>query len=103
MLLVNLAITGTLFVLEHGWGFHYEMSQRVTYDQIELIKPENYDLLLADLRERTGLPIKRCEVDKINFVRDTAEVKIYYDNVQPAGDDFTLPAITYAAQQDHRS
>ncbi len=31
-----------------------------------LIKPENYDALLADLRERTGLAISRCEVSRFH-------------------------------------
>jgi hypothetical protein len=85
LLLANLAIVGILFILEREWGFHYELSQRLTYERIELIKPENYDLLLADLRDRTGLHIKRCEVGRINFLRDTAEIKIYYDDPQRSG------------------
>ncbi|MBX3060155.1 MAG: DUF4956 domain-containing protein [Anaerolineae bacterium] len=75
----NTAVVGVLYFLEQGWGFRYEASRRLTYERIELIKPENYPLLLADLRERTGLPVKRCEVGDINFLRDTAEIKIYYD------------------------
>jgi len=88
LLLANTAVIVTLFVLEHEWGFHYELSQRVTYERLELIKPENYDLLLDDLRERTGLAIKRCEVGNINFLRDTADVKIYYDDPQKANNAF---------------
>ncbi len=80
LLLADTAVIGMLFVLEHEWGFQYELSQTVMYERIELIRTENYDLLLDDLRERTGLPIKRCEVSKINFLRDSAEVKIYYDD-----------------------
>ncbi|MCB8944822.1 MAG: DUF4956 domain-containing protein [Ardenticatenaceae bacterium] len=37
LLLANGAIIATFFVLEHEWGFHYELSQRVTYERIELI------------------------------------------------------------------
>jgi hypothetical protein len=88
LLLVNAAVISTLFVLEQGWGFHYELSQTLTYERIELIKPEHYNLLLADLRKRTGLFIKRCEVGKINFLRDTAEIKIYYDDPHKGGGSF---------------
>ena len=35
--------------------------------------------LLADLKERTGLDIKRVSVGKINFLKDTAELTLYYD------------------------
>lgn len=80
LVLANTAVITTLFILEREWGFHYELSQTITYERIELIRAENYDLLLADLRQRTGLPIKRCEVGNINFLRDSAEIKIYYDD-----------------------
>lgn len=80
LLIVNLAIVALLFVLEQGWGFHYEQSQRVTYERIDLIRPENHDLLLDDLRERTGLPIKRFEIGNINFLKDSAIIKVYYDD-----------------------
>ena len=89
LLLANTAVISTLFILEREWGFNYELSQSITYERIELIRPDNYELLLADLRERTGLPIKRCEVRNINFLRDTAEVKIYYDDPQKTSDNFT--------------
>jgi hypothetical protein len=81
----NIAITLILFVLEKEWGFQYEISKRITYEKIDLIKPENYPLLLADLRERTGLDIKRCAVGKVNFLRDTAEVKIYFNDIEQQG------------------
>ena len=92
LLLANAAIMAIFFVLEREWGFHYELSQRITYERIELIKPQNYDLLLADLCERTGLQIKRCEVGNIDFLRDTAEVKIYYDDPQRSHHSFNWHA-----------
>ena len=79
-LLINLLIALVLFVLEKEWGFYYERSQRVQYERIELIKPRNHEALLADLRERTGLNIKRAEVTRIDFLRDTANITVYYDD-----------------------
>ena len=46
---------------------------------IELIKREHHCLLLDDLRQRTGLPVNRVELGSINFVNDSAELKIYFD------------------------
>ncbi|MDD3112751.1 MAG: DUF4956 domain-containing protein, partial [Methanofollis liminatans] len=34
--------------------------------------------MIADLRERTGLDVVRCEVERIDFLRDTAEISVYY-------------------------
>jgi len=74
----NLAILAVFFVIEKTKGLRYEMRKSITYEKIELIKPEHYEALLADLRERTGLPVKRCEIGKIDFLHDVAEIKIYY-------------------------
>ncbi len=49
------------------------------YEKIELIKPQNRDLLIRDLQDRTGLSITDVEVNKINFLQDTAELKISYE------------------------
>ena len=76
--LADLAILAVFFIIERALGFRYEARKSITYEKIQLIKPENYADLLADLRQRTGLPILRCEVGKIDFLHDVAEIKIYY-------------------------
>ena len=80
LLIANLSVILILSILENGWGFAFESSKTITYEKINLIKPENHDQLLEDLEERTGLVIKRLEIGKINFLRDTATVRVYYDN-----------------------
>ena len=77
--IANGAIILALFIAEKEWGFHYVSRKTLKYERIELIKPENYPLLLADLRERTGLDITHCEVGKLDFLQDVAEIKIYYN------------------------
>ena len=79
LLTVNVAIIVVLFVLEQEWGFHYEQSKEIRYDQVELVTPERYGALLDDLRRRTGLPISRVEVGSINFLSDAADITVYYD------------------------
>lgn len=85
LLAVNAAIMAVLYVLEHEWGFHYESAKHIRYDRIELVTPENHMALLTDLRQRTGLPINRVEVGSINFLNDTAELTIYYDEPRMDG------------------
>lgn len=81
MLLVSCAVISVLYILEKGWGFHYEQSRRITYDWVELIKPEHEEMLLADLQERTGLTIKRVTIGRVDFRQGKAELKIYYDEI----------------------
>ena len=83
LLAVNAIIAAVLLVLEHEWGFHYESSQRIRYDRIDLITPERRGQLLEDLRQRTGLPIKGVAVGRLNFLNDTAELRVFYD--EPRG------------------
>ncbi|HML22270.1 MAG TPA: DUF4956 domain-containing protein [Aggregatilinea sp.] len=75
----NMATIGVLYVLEQGWGFDYEVRKTITYERIEMIRPENWPQLKADLETRTGLPIKRIEIGRLNFLRDTAQITVYYD------------------------
>jgi hypothetical protein len=79
LLAANGAIVTLLYLLEKGFGFHFEASKKITYEKIELITPANQAQLLADLRQRTGLPVKRAEVGHIDFLHDTVEIRIYYD------------------------
>lgn len=80
LLAANLAILLIMLVLEREWGFHYEASKRIVYEKIELIRPDRRAELLADLEMRTGLKIKRISIGKVDFLRDTANLKIFYDD-----------------------
>lgn len=80
LVFTNLAVIAVVYGLERIWLLKHESSKRIVYEKIDLIKPENYNLLLEDLKERTGLEINRVEVGKMNFLRDTAEVKIFFFN-----------------------
>jgi hypothetical protein len=79
LLLANSIIVSVLYVLERGWGFQYESTREILYDNVKMLKPENEELLLADLQGRTGLAVKRVEIGRVNLAKKTAELKIYYD------------------------
>lgn len=74
----NFSIAFIIFLLERVFLLKHESSKIITYEKIGLIKPENRIELLKDLEERTGLKINRIAIDKINFLRDTATIIIYY-------------------------
>lgn len=65
-------------MLESNWFMKQELFKTIYYEKIELIHPRRYDEFLEDLRSRTGIDIHRAEVQKIDFLRDTAQVKIYF-------------------------
>ena len=80
MLVSNAIIITLLFVLENEWGFHFEASKSITYDNLDLVVPNRRERLIDDLRERTGLPIRHVNVGRMDFVRDTAEIVVFYDD-----------------------
>ncbi len=80
IILTNLIVIAVTFGLERMWLLKHESSKLIIYEKIELITPERYDEMLSDLKKRTGLNIHRAVVGKINFLRDTAEVIIYFYN-----------------------
>ena len=79
LVVINAVIVTIIFFLEKRWGVNYELEKTILYERIELIRPESYGQLLEDLRTRTGLHVKRFEVNEIDFLRDSASLTIYYD------------------------
>jgi hypothetical protein len=78
LLFANGALIIVTVVIEYFWSFKHESSKTIIYEKIELIKPQNQKKFIEDLEKRTGLKISRVEIGKINFLRDTAEITIYY-------------------------
>lgn len=77
----NLAITMAIGVIEKLWHLKHEISKKVTYEIIENIKPENYQVLKEDLELRTGLKINHLTVGDVDFVKDTATIIIHYNKI----------------------
>lgn len=79
LLFTNIVIIIITYGLEKVWLLKHESSKSIIYEKIELIKPENYQALLEDLRERTGINnINRVEIGKIDFLKDICDLTIYY-------------------------
>ena len=60
-------------------GKHQINTKLVQYDRTDLIKANKKDELIADLKERTGLDITEVEVGHIDFLKDAAMLKVYYN------------------------
>lgn len=78
LLLTNAAIVLVTYLLEKVYLMKTEIKKLVFYENIELIKPERREEMIADLVERTGLPIHRVEIDRIDYLRDAARIFIFY-------------------------
>ncbi len=81
----QLAIVNGIFIiviwmLESSNILRHVSSKRIVYEKIDLIRPERYEELMADLKQRTGLTISKIEIGAIDFLKDTAILNVYYDS-----------------------
>jgi hypothetical protein len=83
LMLVNISIIVATYLLERVFLLKHESRKSIIYEKIENVKPENHELLIEDLKERTGLDINRVQVGRIDFLRDTVKVVIYYYEEDP--------------------
>lgn len=77
-IVANALFVGWIWICESSNWIKHVANKLVLYDRPELTDPAKYDELMADLKKRTGLNITRIEVGHIDFLRDTAMLKVYY-------------------------
>jgi hypothetical protein len=81
ILFTNIAIIAITYALEKTFLLKHEASKIINYEKLNLIKPENYNELIKDLQERTGImKIKRIEIGKIDLLKDTCLLTIFYED-----------------------
>lgn len=80
--LTNILVLVAVWIFERAKWKHRVETKIILYEKIELIKAGREQELLADLKERTGLDIQKVEVGHINFLKDTAYVKVSYKPIQ---------------------
>ncbi len=91
LVFTNFAILGIIFIMDKMIFKFRGGFTTVVYEKIENIQPERREELMADLRDRTGLDIESIEVSRVNFMNDTARIKISYapseNNIMSLKDD----------------
>ena len=79
LLLTDLIFVAGVWIAEANKLVNSLSSKFIKYDKIELIKPERRQELIADLKERTGLDVTNVSIGSIDFLKDMALIKIYYN------------------------
>jgi len=82
LVLVNLLFIFAIWLFD-GVFIKPNHTKLIQYDRVDLIKPEQRDLLLKDLTERTGLNITAVHIGAIDYLKDTVMLKVNYE---PDGD-----------------
>ena len=81
LLLTNLIVSICIWRCEVFPRPTYIQEKRVIYDRIELIGPERRDELINDLVMRLGVEVIKVEVGAVDFLRDTAMLKVHYKDM----------------------
>lgn len=79
--IINAIIITTTYLLESNVLMKKEHAKVITYENITLITADKEEELKEDIKLRTGLTVHRLNVQKIDFLRDAAQIKIYYYEV----------------------
>lgn len=80
IIFANLIIILITFGLEKKWLMKHISSKKITYEKLNLIKPENHHELINDLQLRTGLSkINRVEIGDIDLLRDVCYLTIFFE------------------------
>jgi len=78
--IINVIICVFAYILETGFLLPLTEEQIIKYEKIENIKPESRVDLINDLTQRTGLDIKHLNIESVDFLNDTAQIRIFYKN-----------------------
>ncbi len=87
MIISNFTLLFFVYIFEKKF-IRDESSKIIIYEKIDLIKPSKRQDLIKDLKDRTGLDIRRIEIGRIDFMRDVARIRIYYyDDFESVDED----------------
>jgi hypothetical protein len=78
----NGMIIAMILMMDRQLSLEHENFKEINYERIDLIKPELREQMIDDLRNRTGLPIHRIEIVKLDFLRDVARINAFYYSME---------------------
>lgn len=76
--LINLLIIVVAYLLESKLLMKKEAVKIIIYENINLIEASREKELIEDIRKRTGINVHRVTISKIDFLKDAAQIKIFY-------------------------
>jgi len=79
VVIFNIMIIGSAFILERLLTRKKKYSTHpIIYDNLEMLKSQNKEALIANVAEMTGLDVKKVEIQSVNYKERTAVLDIYY-------------------------
>lgn len=75
---INGVIILVTYLLESNLLMKKELVKTINYENIELVHANKNNEIIEDIKKRTGINVHRISIQKIDFLRDAAQIKIYY-------------------------
>ncbi|MCX7728034.1 MAG: DUF4956 domain-containing protein [Bacteroidia bacterium] len=79
ILFYNIIILIATYVLEAGIVIKPENTKVIIYDNTALLSPDKRNELIDDLKQKTGYNIKKVEIERIDYLRDSAVLRVYFE------------------------
>ena len=79
LLVANFLLVALIMIVEGRRLLRHTSAKLVIYEKINLITPDKRDEMIADLEKRLGHKVNKVEVGHVDFLRDVAFVKVYYE------------------------
>ena len=92
LFVANALIFLLIWAMESRVLLRHTSAKLVIYEKIQLITPERREEMIADLEQRLGHKVEKVEVGHVDFLRDVAFVKVYYE--LPEGETNTVEEVT---------
>lgn len=79
VVIFNLMIIASAFILERLLARKKKYSTHpIIYDNLEMLKSQNNEALIADIAEITGLDVRKVKIQSVNYKERTAVLDIYF-------------------------
>jgi hypothetical protein len=75
---INAMVLLITYLLESNIFMKKEVVKTILYENIEMIRAGREAELLEDLKLRTGFNVHRYSIYKIDFLKDAAQIKVYF-------------------------
>ena len=79
IIFLDFVILALAYYLEKFIGNHILSSEKIKYDNLELLKPQYRHLLNQDIFSKTGIKAKTISIESISLADKTASLIIFYD------------------------
>lgn len=77
--IVNVLVFAISYLVEDSPLMRFKENSKIIYfDNLDLIQPDKTELLIGELKIRTGLAITKIKIQEIDFLKKYATVVVYY-------------------------